>query len=160
SDAFQAGVYAATRSGPWYLAGALAFTNHWMSTDRLAAFSDHLTADFNAQSFGGRAEGGYRFATAVGGATPYPAGHAPSFRMPNFNETDVNGGGFALSFNGHTSTDTRTELGARYDHAAWVSSDAALILRGRLAWAHDWVTDPTLMPVFQVLPGSSFIVNG
>ena len=97
SDAFQAGVYAATRSGPWYLAGALAFTNHWMSTDRFAAFGDHLTADFNAQSFGGRAEGGYRFATAVGGVTPYAALQAQSFRMPSFNETDVTGGGFALS---------------------------------------------------------------
>jgi outer membrane autotransporter protein len=51
-------------------------------------------------------------------------------------------------------------LGARYDYAAWVSSDAALILRARLAWAHDWITDPTLVPVFQTLPGSSFIVNG
>ena len=36
SDAFQAGVYGATRSGPAYLAGAFAFTNHWMSTDRFA----------------------------------------------------------------------------------------------------------------------------
>ena len=33
-------------------------------------------------------------------------------------------------------------------------------MRGRLAWAHDWVTDATLMPAFQVLPGSFFIVNG
>ena len=80
--------------------------------------------------------------------------------MPSFNETDVTGGGFALSYNGHTATDTRSELGARFDHAAWVSSNAALTLRGRLAWAHDWITDSTLMPVFQVLPGSSFIVNG
>ena len=35
-----------------------------------------------------------------------------------------------------------------------------LTLRGRLAWAHDWVSDPTLTPVFQTLPGASFIVNG
>jgi uncharacterized protein with beta-barrel porin domain len=35
-----------------------------------------------------------------------------------------------------------------------------LTLRGRLAWARDWVSDPTLMPVFQTLPGASFIVNG
>ena len=156
----QAGVYAATRAGPWYVAGAFAFTNHWMSTDRFAAFSDHLTADFNAQSFGGRAEGGYRFTTAIGGVTPYAALQAQSFRMPSYNETDVTGGGFALSYNGHTGTDTRSELGARFDHAAWVSSDAALILRGRLAWAHDWNTDATLVPVFQALPGASFIVNG
>jgi uncharacterized protein with beta-barrel porin domain len=35
-----------------------------------------------------------------------------------------------------------------------------LALRARLAWAHDWVSDPTLASVFQALPGASFIVNG
>ena len=35
-----------------------------------------------------------------------------------------------------------------------------LTLRARLAWAHDWVSDPTLAAVFQTLPGASFIVNG
>jgi uncharacterized protein with beta-barrel porin domain len=30
----------------------------------------------------------------------------------------------------------------------------------RLAWANDWVSDPTLAAVFQALPGASFIVNG
>ena len=35
-----------------------------------------------------------------------------------------------------------------------------LTLRGRLAWAHDWISDPTLAAVFQTLPGASFIVNG
>ena len=80
SDAFQAGVYGATRSGPGYLAGAFAFTNHWMSTDRFAAF-DHLTADFNAQSFGGRLEGGYRFAWRGVGITPYAAMQAQ--RLPH-----------------------------------------------------------------------------
>jgi uncharacterized protein with beta-barrel porin domain len=33
-------------------------------------------------------------------------------------------------------------------------------LRGRLAWAHDWISDSAMMPVFQALPGASFIVNG
>jgi uncharacterized protein with beta-barrel porin domain len=32
SDAFQAGLYGVTRAGPAYLAAALAYTNHWMST--------------------------------------------------------------------------------------------------------------------------------
>ena len=36
SDAFQAGVYGATRWGAAYVAAALSFTNHWMSTDRFA----------------------------------------------------------------------------------------------------------------------------
>ena len=35
-----------------------------------------------------------------------------------------------------------------------------LALRGRLAWAHDWVSDPSLAAAFQALPGASFIVNG
>jgi autotransporter-associated beta strand protein len=74
SDAFQAGVYGTARWGPAYLAAALSFTNHWMSTDRFAFAGDHLTASFNAQSFGGRVEGGYRFATTYGGLTPYAAG--------------------------------------------------------------------------------------
>ena len=34
SDAFQAGIYGATKYGPAYLAAAFAFANHWMSTDR------------------------------------------------------------------------------------------------------------------------------
>jgi uncharacterized protein with beta-barrel porin domain len=35
-----------------------------------------------------------------------------------------------------------------------------LALRARLAWAHDWISDPSLAAVFQALPGASFIVNG
>ncbi|HKA80054.1 MAG TPA: autotransporter domain-containing protein, partial [Xanthobacteraceae bacterium] len=114
SDAFQAGVYGATRWGPTYLAAALAYTNHWMSTDRFAFAGDHLTASFNAQSFGARAEGGYRFATIYGGLTPYAAIQWQNFRTPSYSEADLNGGGFALAFNGRTGTDTRSELGARF----------------------------------------------
>ena len=50
--------------------------------------------------------------------------------------------------------------GARFDHAVVLDPSRMLTLRGRLAWAHDWVSDPTLAPVFQALPGASFIVNG
>ena len=160
SDAFQAGVYGATRSGPAYLAAAFDFTNHWMSTDRFAFAGDHLTASFNAQSLGARVEGGYRFGTGFGGIAPYAAIQAQSFRTPSYSETDTNGGGFALSFNGRTATDTRSELGARFDRVLALYPAAVLALRARLAWAHDWVSDPTLAAVFQTLPGSSFIVNG
>jgi autotransporter-associated beta strand protein/T5SS/PEP-CTERM-associated repeat protein len=160
SDAFQAGVYGATRWGAAYLAGAFAFTNHWMSTDRFAFAGDHLTASFNAQSYGGRVEGGYRFATFFGGITPYAAIQAQSFHTPGYAEVDGSGGGFALSYNARTGSDTRSELGARFDRLIALYPGAALSLRGRLAWAHDWVNDPSLAAVFQTLPGASFIVNG
>jgi T5SS/PEP-CTERM-associated repeat protein/autotransporter-associated beta strand protein len=136
SDAFQAGLYGATKYGPAYLAAAFAFANHWMSTDRLA-FGDHLTADFNAQSYGGRLEGGYRFVTPYAGITPYAAIQAQSFHTPGYTETGAIPNGFALTFNGRDATDTRSELGARFDRVLAVYSNAVLALRGRVAWAHD-----------------------
>jgi outer membrane autotransporter protein len=160
SDAFQLGFYSATRAGAAYLAGGFAYTAHWLSTDRFAFAGDHLTASFNAQSFGARVEGGYRFAQAGVGITPYAAVQGQSFRTPSYSETDLNGGGFGLAFNARTATDTRTELGARFDHVMPFYHNAVLTLRARLAWAHDWVSDPTLAAVFQALPGASFVVNG
>jgi len=160
SDAFQAGVYGATRWGPAYLAAALAYTNHWMSTDRFAFAGDHLTASFNAQSFGGRVESGYRFATFYGGLTPYAAIQSQTFHTPSYTESDLNAGGFALAYNSRSATDTRSELGGRFDRLLLLNPDAALTMRARVAWAHDWVSDPTLAALFQTLPGASFIVNG
>ena len=160
SDAFQAGVYGTMRAGPAYLATAFAFAQHWMSTDRIAFAGDHLTAAFNAQSFGGRIEGGYRTTTMLGGFTPYAALQAQSFRTPSYRETDLTGGGFALAYDARTGTAARSELGARSDHAVALDPTALLTLRARLAWAHDWVSDPSLVAGFQTLPGTSFIVNG
>jgi outer membrane autotransporter protein len=160
SDAFQAGLYGSTRWGPAYVAASLAYANHWMSTDRFAVAGDHLTASFNAQSVGGRLEGGYRMATAFGALTPYAALQAQSFWTPSYSETDVNGGGFGLAYNARTASDTRSEIGGRFDKQMALDGGAALALRARLAWAHDWVSDPTLTAVFQALPGASFLVNG
>jgi outer membrane autotransporter protein len=131
-----------------------------MSTDRLA-FGDHLTADFNARSYGGRVEGGYRFATPFAGITPYAAIQAQSFHTPSYTETGVVPNGFALAFDGRDATDTRSELGARFDRVlALYPNNVVLALRVRVAWAHDWVNDPILAAAFQTLPGASFIVNG
>jgi autotransporter-associated beta strand protein len=160
SDAFQAGIYGATRWGPAYLAAALSFANHWMSTDRFAFAGDHLTSSFNAQSFGGRVEGGYRFATIYGGLTPYAAIQTQTFHTPGYNESDLNAGGFGLSFNSRNATDTRSELGGRFDRLLLLNPEAALTLRARVAWAHDSISDPSLAPVFHALPGASFVVNG
>jgi autotransporter-associated beta strand protein len=135
SDAFQAGVYGTARSGAAYLAAALAFTNHWMSTDRFAFAGDHLTASFNAQSYGGRVESGYRFATDYGGLTPYAAIQSQRFHTPGYSETDLNGGGFALGFDSRNATDTRSELGGRFDRLLLLNPEAALTIRGRVAWA-------------------------
>ena len=160
SDAFQAGIYGKTRSGPGYLSGALAFTYYWMSTDRYAFGGDHLTASFDAYGLSGRIEGGYRFGTQTVGITPYAALQAQSIRTPAYSETDVSGGGFGLTYTARTANDTRSELGAWLDNRIPLDNGAVLALRARAAWAHDWVTDPALTAAFQTLPGASFIVNG
>ena len=159
SDAFQAGVNGITHFGPAYLAAAFAFTNHWVTTSR-TALGDSLNANFDAQSYGVRAETGYRFGVLPTlGVTPYAALQAQSLHTPAYSETDVTGGGFGLAYSAMSATDTRTELGARFDAPTLVSG-MPLILRGRVAWAHDWVSDPSIGAVFQALPGASFTVNG
>jgi uncharacterized protein with beta-barrel porin domain len=163
SDAFGAGVYAKTHFGPAYLSGALAFANHWFTTDRIA-LGDQLRASFTGQSYAARLEGGYRYAVPITGAivgvTPYAALQAQDFHTPSYSETDLTGGGLGLAYNSQNATDTRSELGSRFDNLQVVGG-MPLILRGRLAWAHDWYTNATaLNAAFQTLPGTSFTVNG
>ncbi len=160
SDAFQAGLYGTTRSGPAYVAAALAFANHWMTIGRVAFGGDQLAAKFNGQSYAGRLEAGYRYAAAPGlGVTPYAAVQVQSFDTPAYRETDLTGGGFGLSYSAMTATDTRSEIGGRFDHLTLLGA-MPLTLRARAAWAHDWVTNPALGAVFQSLPGASFTVDG
>jgi autotransporter-associated beta strand protein len=159
SDAFQAGVYGSTKYGPAYLSAAFAFSNNWMNTSRFAV-DERLTANFNAQSYGGRLEGGYSFGTPYSGFTPYAAIQGQNFHTPGYSETAPIQNDFALGFGARDASDIRMELGARYDGVVGVYQNAVLALRGRMAWAHDWVSDPTLTPVFEALPGASFVVNG
>ena len=158
SDAFQAGLYGRTYVGPTYVAAALAFAEHNVSTNRIA-LGDQLNARFDGQSYGGRIEAGYRYGLSTFTVSPYGALQAQSFHTPAYSETDVTGGGFGLSYNARNASDTRSELGARFDSLQMLNA-MPLVLRARLAWAHDWVTDRALGAVFQALPGANFVVNG
>jgi autotransporter-associated beta strand protein len=159
SDALQVGAYGITWFGPAYVAGALAFTNHWFTTDR-SAMGDQLTANFDGQSYGARLEAGYRYAVLPTlGLTPYGALQAQNFHTPAYSESDTTGGGFGLSYAAMNATDVRTELGARFDDPT-ILCGKPLIVFGRLAWAHDFVSNPSLSAAFEALSGSTFTVNG
>ena len=160
SDAFQVGAYATKYFGPAYVAADIAFANHWMTTSRTAFAGDQLAANFNAQSYGGRIEAGYRYALpAAWNVTPYGALQVQNFHTPQYSEADLTGGGFGLTYNAMSAYDTRGELGARFDEPTTLYG-MPLTLRARLAWAHDWVNGPALQAVFETLPGANFIVNG
>jgi outer membrane autotransporter protein len=163
SDAFQAGLYAKHQFGQAYLSGALAFANYWASTSRIVtvAGTDTLKASFDARSFGGRLEGGYRVSLSPFTLAPYAAVQAQSFRLPGYSETAASGAPqFALSYAGQTSTATRAELGSWLSHNVLLASGDTAVLFGRLAWAHDWFSNLAVTPSFQALPGASFVVNG
>ena len=158
-DALQAGANGISWFGPAYLAGALSFSNHWFTTNR-SALGDTLTANFIGQGYGARLEGGYRYAVLPAFAvTPYGAVQFQDFHTPAFSETDQTGSGLGPAFASMNATDVRTELGARFDDPT-VVYNKPLILFGRFAWAHDFVSNPTLSAGFQALPGGTFTVNG
>jgi len=165
SDLFQAGAFVRHKSGPAYVSAALAYGFQDITTDRIVTIAgvDRLHAEFNANAYSGRIEGGYRFATpwlAGLGITPYAAGQFTTFDLPAYAESALVGTpAFALAYGGKSVTDSRSELGVRADKS-YALPNAMLTLRGRLAWAHDFNADRSAAATFQALPGASFVVNG
>ena len=162
SDLFQVGVNARHRIGNAYLSGALAYGWQDITTDRIVTANgiERLRANFNANAFSGRLEGGYRIATSWLGITPYAAGQFTSYDLPAYVEQSSAGGNlFALSYAAKNATASRSELGVRTDKS-FALNDAILTLRGRAAWAHNFDTDRSIAATFQSLPGASFVVNG
>jgi len=165
SDLFQAGAYIRHVAGPAYITAALAYGWQDITTDRTVtiAGAEHLRAEFNANAWSGRVEGGYRFVTPWMrgvGITPYAAAQVASFDLPAYAESVVIGTPvFAQSYAARSVTDTRSELGIRADKSFALQS-GVLTLRGRLAWAHDFDPDRAVAATFLALPGASFVVNG
>jgi len=165
SDLFQAGAFIKHKFGAAYISGALAYGWQDITTDRTVSIAgvDRLRAQFNANAFSGRVEGGYRFDMPwMGGVgiTPYAAGQFTTFDLPAYAEQVLSGANtFALAYGSKSVTATRSELGVRTDKS-FAIPNAILTLRGRFAWAHDFNTDRNVTATFQTLPGASFVVGG
>jgi uncharacterized protein with beta-barrel porin domain len=162
---FRAGAYLRHTNGPAYISGALAYGWEDITTNRTVTVAgiDQLRAEFNANAFSGRLEGGYRFVTPwMGGIgfTPYAAAQFTTFDLSAYAEQAVVGSNtFALAYGAKSVTDTRSELGLRTDKS-YAQADGILTLRGRVSWAHDFNPDRNTGATFQTLPGASFVVNG
>jgi uncharacterized protein with beta-barrel porin domain len=162
SDMFQASLYARQNWGAAYLMGAFGYGWQDFTLNRTVtiAGTDKLEADFDAHTLAGRAEGGWRFGSDFAGITPYTALQVVSLDLPGYSERATSGSNaFALSYAGRSDTQTRSELGARFDYAVPMQA-ALLTLRGRAAWAHDYDTDRVANAGFLALPGTAFTVNG
>ncbi|MGJ4921363.1 autotransporter outer membrane beta-barrel domain-containing protein [Bradyrhizobium oligotrophicum] len=164
SDLFQAGAFVRHNIGAGYISGALAYGWQNITTNRTVTVAgvDQLRANFDANTFAGRVEGGYRFvAPWMGfGITPYAAAQFTTFSLPGYAENAVSGANtFALRFGSQNVTDTRSELGLRTDKA-YALADGVFTLRSRFAWAYDFNPSRSAGATFQTLPGASFVVNG
>ncbi len=162
SDLFQAGGFIRHNAGATYIAAALAYGWQDITTDRAVTIAglDRLRANFHANAWSGRLEGGYRFAAQGFGWTPYAAGQFTTFALPAYAEqADSGSNAFALSYTARTVTAPRSELGLRTDKS-FAMEDGIFTLRGRAAWAHNFNTDRNALPTFQALPGASFVANG
>jgi uncharacterized protein with beta-barrel porin domain len=165
SDLFQAGAYLRHTSGAAYISAALAYGWQDVTTDRTVtiAGAGHLRAEFNANAWSGRLEGGYRFVAPWNGGvgiTPYAAVQFTTFELPAYAESVISGTpAFAQNYAARSVTDARSELGVRADKS-FAIQDGFLTLRGRLAWAHDFNPERAISATFQALPGASFVVGG
>jgi uncharacterized protein with beta-barrel porin domain len=165
SDLFQAGAFVRHDNGPAYISAALAYGWQGVTTDRTVTIAgvDSLHANFNANAYSGRLEGGYRYVVPTFGGlglTPYTAAQVTALDLPAYAEKALAGAStFALDYGSRVATDTRSELGLRTDKS-YAMANGVMTLRGRAAWAHDFNTDHGVTATFQALPGASFVVNG
>ncbi len=158
ANTFNAGLYGRQGFGNAYVSGALAYGFNDVDTQR-TVFGDVLNADFDANSYSGRAEAGYRFEAPVAAIAPYAAFQATAYHLPGYSETS-SGSPFALHYDSDTTTATRVELGARLEHALALSDGGLLTLTGRAAWAINGGTDRNVGAAFQSLPGTAFTIDG
>jgi uncharacterized protein with beta-barrel porin domain len=146
SDTFMAGVYGRYSAGAGYISGAATYTNYWMDTGRPSApgVADRYEANFQAQGWAGRLEGGYKIGQYWNvNWTPYAAIQGQGFRTPDYAEVAVIGApALALNVAGRTATAFRGELGLRTDKVMAVGG-GQLNLFGKLAYAHDEISNPS-----------------
>jgi uncharacterized protein with beta-barrel porin domain len=160
SNFFLGAAYARHWSGEAYLSATLAAGAHWVMATRSVAVGlapDTLTASYTAPTIAGRIETGYRLAFGQFGLTPYGAAQAQQVWRPAHAETATSGtGATALTFSAHDVVLPRTELGAWVDHRLF----GDIVLRGRLAWVHDYNRDASANETFQAAPGARILATG
>ncbi len=152
----------ATTSAAAYVTAALAYGWQDVTTERTVTVAgfERLRAQFNANAWSGRVEGGYRYVTPWMGITPYAAGQFTTYSLPAYAEQVLAGANtFALNYAAKDVTAVAQRT--RRPHRQIVcDANGILTLRGRAAWAHDFNTDRNVTALFQTLPGAAFVVNG
>ena len=163
------GLYGGYSSGPAYLDAALAYAYNTFTSNRFigtGSLSEIANASFDGSQYGGRVEGGWRFALADVLLTPFAGLTVQALSQSAYTESSRTAGTgtpglLAVSVQAQTTTSVRSTLGAQVETAITAVDDAVLRPRLRLGWAHEFNTSRTAtVSLSTVLPGAPFQVTG
>ena len=159
SDAIFTAVRARSSGVNGYLAGALAYGRHDLTTDRsvtIAGF-DRLRGETQANHVAAQVEAGYH----LGLFTPFAGLRAQSFKTDAYVETATAGvDTYALRYDAQTTNSLRSELGVAVDWAADPTHRHGASFGLRAAWAHEFASNDAVSGTLATTPGLGFPATG
>src|SRR5690606_34702336 len=158
SDNYHLGLYGGTQMGNLGFRSGIAYTWHQVSTSRsveFPGFVDRLSSDYDAATFQGFAELGYRIETENMSLEPFANLAYANLSTDGFTEK---GGAAALTSASQSTDSTFTTLGARASMSFDIG-DAKAKARGMIGWRHAFNdTVPTATHAFAA--SDEFTVTG
>jgi outer membrane autotransporter protein len=162
------GLYGGYTQGPLYVDAALAYGYNTFNTTRAintGSMSEVAYGAFNGSQYGGRIEGGWRFAVDRTALTPFAGLTVQALSQSGYSETSTNTatgapGVLGVTVQGQTTTSVRSALGLQLETTIAANDGAVLKPRLRLGWAHEFNTNRSATVALSVLPGAPFQVTG
>jgi outer membrane autotransporter protein len=162
------GVYGGYTEGPLYVDAALAYAYNTFNTTRAintGSLSEVAYGTFDGHQYGGRLEGGWRFAIDRSTLTPFAGLTVQALSQSGYSETSTNTatgapGIAGVTVQGQTATSVRSALGMQFE-TAFEANDGVLVKpRLRLGWGHEFNTNRSATVALSVLPSAPFQVSG
>jgi outer membrane autotransporter protein len=162
------GIYGGYTQGPLYVDAALAYGYNSFNTTRAintGAMSEVAYGAFDGHQYGGRVEGGWRFAIDQHTLTPFAGMTVQALSQSGYSETsrDTTTGApgvLGVTVQGQTTTSVRSVLGLQFETAIGAADSAVLKPRLRLGWGHEFNTNRSATVALSLLPGAPFQVTG
>lgn len=162
------GVYGGYTQGPLYVDAALAYGYNTFNTTRAintGSMSEIAYGAFDGHQYGGRVEGGWRFAIDRHALTPFAGLTVQALSQSGYSETSRdtttgNPGILGVTVQSQTATSVRSMLGMQFETTIAANDSAVVKPRVRVGWAHEFNTNRGASVALNVLPGAPFQVTG
>ena len=163
------GLYAASRNGPFYVFGDLAYANFTNRTNRMIATgilpTENASARFGSNLAYGHIEAGYKQVAGALSITPFAAFDIAHLWQQTYAETSTTvlgtPGILGLSYASQQMTSMPGSLGAQLGYKAALPDDMTWSPYVRGAWLYDFAaTSRQITPSFEVAPFAPFLING